>query len=447
MKLLPASLFRRNLLLLAGLILAGQLIGALVFTRFVLRPRAVEFAATIAHNVIAVREGLAALPEAQRAAFTAAFNASQEAAGSSFAREPGHAPLGLRPMERLLLRYTSAQLATRGIQAVWRQDSPDRLYLRLQLDERPHWLYTPALRASFGLPRAALTVWALSVLLALAGAYLIQRRLSRPLAALAGAAEELGRGARPAPLPEDGPSEIASLSRGFNRMMGELARQERERGIMLAGISHDLRTPLAKMRLAFEMLDGQADPELLASLVRASRQIDASIEQFVDFARDGESAEPVSATDLPALLRACAARLDPPPQLDLADLPALALRPQAFARLVDNLLQNAQRYGHRPDATPEIVLACRALSAGGVEVCVADRGPGIPPDQVEALLQPFARGDGARGGPPGSGLGLAIAARIARLHRGTLELLPRPGGGLLARVLLPLAEPGAGRPA
>jgi two-component system osmolarity sensor histidine kinase EnvZ len=144
---------------------------------------------------------------------------------------------------------------------------------------------------------------------------------------------------------------------------------------------------------------------------------------------------PVKPVDLNALIAALVeryARSDRRVEFRRAELPLVPLRGTAISRLLANLIDNALRHGAAP-----VEVGAR-LEGGRVVIEVSDRGPGIPPEQVDRLKRPFARGDPARSGIPGAGLGLAIVERIARLHSGTLELLPRPGGGTIARVSLPV---------
>jgi len=233
-------------------------------------------------------------------------------------------------------------------------------------------------------------------------------------------------------LPESGPSEIVNLNRGFNQMLASLHQNEQDRAVLLAGVSHDLRTPLARLRLGLEV--GAHDEQARQAMVDDIEEIDKIIDQFLDFARDGHET-PVEPVDVNALISALVERYARAGQAVLfrrAELPRLPLRATAFSRLVANLIDNALRHG-----APPIEVAA-ALERGRVVVEVRDCGPGIPPEQVERLKRPFTRGDPARSGVAGAGLGLAIVERIARLHSGTLELLPRPGGGTIARVRLPV---------
>jgi two-component system osmolarity sensor histidine kinase EnvZ len=217
-------------------------------------------------------------------------------------------------------------------------------------------------------------------------------------------------------------------------MAADLKRLDDERALLLAGVSHDLRTPLSRIRLGLEMLDTAGDQALKAGMVQDIQDIDVSIGQFLDFARIAETEQAVPDCDLNALINGTGeryARLGRPLKLNLAPLPPVALRPVAMQRLLNNLIENALRHGG-PDVE---VVSGREQDRVFLEVL--DRGPGIPEDKADYMLRPFTRLDAARGGP-GTGLGLAIVDRIARMHGGTVSLLPRAGGGLRARIELPV---------
>jgi len=287
------------------------------------------------------------------------------------------------------------------------------------------------------IPTRALT-WTLVVLtLLLAAAYVFARFLARPLRELTDAVEHVGRGEAPAPLPESGPSEIAAVNRGFNAMLRNLRQIERDRAVLLAGVSHDLRTPLSRLRLGIEL--GTRDEATRAGMVADIEEMDRIIGQFLDFARD-DTASAMQPADLNAIVAACAeryARAGRPVSFTAGDIPPLPLKPTAISRLVANLVDNALAYG----APPVEVTTTR--SGKHVWLDVADRGPGIPSDQVEHLKQPFTRAFASRAredGAAGAGLGLAIVDRIARIHGGTFDLSPRDGGGTVARVTLPIPE-------
>jgi two-component system, OmpR family, osmolarity sensor histidine kinase EnvZ len=285
-------------------------------------------------------------------------------------------------------------------------------------------------------PSRALT-WTLVVLaLLLAAAYLFARFLARPLRELTSAVDRVGRGETPPPLPESGPSEIAAVNRGFNAMLGNLRQIERDRAVLLAGVSHDLRTPLARLRLGIEL--GTRDEANRAGMVADIEEMDRIIGQFLDFARD-DAATALQPADLNAIVAACVDRYTQagrPVTFKPGNIPQLPLKPTAISRLVANLIDNALAYGAPP------VQLVTALAGDRVLLDVADRGAGIPADQVERLKQPFTRASMARAredGAAGAGLGLAIVDRIARLHGGTFDLSPRDGGGTVARVTLPIS--------
>jgi two-component system, OmpR family, osmolarity sensor histidine kinase EnvZ len=312
------------------------------------------------------------------------------------------------------------------------------MVVRVQAGDEGYWIGFPMTDRpqAEDIPSRALT-WTLVVLvLLLAAAYLFARFLARPLRELTSAVERVGRGETPPPLPESGPSEIAAVNRGFNAMMGSLRQIERDRAVLLAGVSHDLRTPLARMRLGVEM--GTRDEATRAGMVADIEEMDRIIGQFLDFARD-ETGIALEPEDLNAIVAAAVERYRQagrPVSFAPGNIPQLPLRPTAISRLVANLVDNALAYG----APPVEVRTSR--SGNEVWLDVSDRGPGIPPEQVERLKQPFTRASFARAredGAAGAGLGLAIVDRIARNHGGTFDLSPRDGGGTVARVALPVS--------
>jgi two-component system osmolarity sensor histidine kinase EnvZ len=198
-------------------------------------------------------------------------------------------------------------------------------------------------------------------------------------------------------------------------------------------VSHDLRTPLSRIRLGLEMMDRSEESALKAGLVEDIEDIDAAIGQFLDFARLRDAEEAVPSTDVNAIVEDVVARYTrsgKPVRARFGETRPRALRPRALQRLVANLIDNALKHGGG-----EVEIAT-GTHTGSVYVEVLDRGPGIPAESTERMLQPFTRLDAARSGS-GTGLGLAIVDRIARMHGGRVQLLPRDGGGLRARVELP----------
>jgi two-component system osmolarity sensor histidine kinase EnvZ len=311
------------------------------------------------------------------------------------------------------------------------------MWVRLPAGDAAYWIGfpLPPRPQTEGEPTRAL---AISVALALAlilAAFLFARHLARPLRDLSAAVDRVGRGETPPPLPEGGPSEIAAVSRGFNAMLANLRRIEKDRAVLLAGVSHDLRTPLARLRLGIEL--ARADPPTREGMIADIAEMDRVIGQFLDFAR-GEDGIAMEVRALDAIVAPVVERYRKAGRdvaLVTGDVPALPLRPTAIARLVANLVDNALAYGAPP---VEVTISARG---GEAVIEVADRGPGVRPEEVERLKQPFTRADDSRArsdGAAGAGLGLAIVDRIARLHGGRFDLLPRDGGGTIARVSLPI---------
>ncbi len=244
----------------------------------------------------------------------------------------------------------------------------------------------------------------------------------------------VGDGRLPPPLPETGPSEIASLNRGFNQMLANLRRADEDRALLLAGVSHDLRTPLARLRLGIEV--GTHDASTQEGMISDIAEMDKIIGQFLEFARDNTevSLETGQLNDIVASAVDRYRKAGDDVRFARGELPPLLLRPTAMSRLIANLVDNALRYG-----APPVDVVTRADAHSAV-LEVADRGPGIAQDQVERLKRPFTRGEPARTGAAGAGLGLAIVERIARMHGAGFELLPREGGGTCARLTFPVRQ-------
>jgi len=283
-------------------------------------------------------------------------------------------------------------------------------------------------------PLALLLVLVATVILTLVTSIILARRIARPLERLSVAAGHVGQGSTPEALPEDGPEELASLARAFNRMALQVRELLANRTTLLAGISHDLRTPLARMRLAVEMLPEDADPKLLSRLRNDLEEMNRLIGEFIDFSRGLEKEAPQH-IDLSRLLHELAHDAAAGGTRIECQAATPCVRPlgvTALRRILSNLLGNAVRYG----AGQPVVLE---LACGEKEtvIRVLDRGPGIPPEEVENVFRPFYRMETSRSATTGgSGLGLAIARQLADANGWKIELLPREGGGTEARLII-----------
>lgn len=308
------------------------------------------------------------------------------------------------------------------------------LWISFNVDQDDFWVVIPKIQVDRPFPWHWLWWGALIGLLSLLGAYLIASRINRPLNLLVYAADRLRHG-EPAPLlPEDSMDELQQVSKTFNEMAESLVRLDSERTLLLAGVSHDIRTPLARLRIAVELL-GESCESLKAGMIEDIADMDNIIHQFSDFVR-GVEGEPTKMMDINVLLQALQerqARAGRALKLQLSNTYFIALRPLAMQRLLDNLVGNAYTY------SKGIVEVVSKITAENIIISVLDNGPGIPAGQAERLLRPFERMDSARTkNEGGSGLGLAICNRIAKLHRGSLALINRPEGGLEARLSLPI---------
>lgn len=432
MRLLPHSLFGRNLLFIAGLIVAVQLTTVLAFYQSTQKPRIVELASFTANHLHVLKTALSGLTPAQRGPYIAQLNR-----GRKMRIEPiGTASTGFAPPVNPMVATFMDELKKHLGESAdirWKNEPEPQIWIRLELPDATYWLSASGERFVGQLSPVWLAVTLLYGGFALLCAYLIQRRLNRPLRELAAAAAQIGAGGLQHPLNEDAPSEIAAVSRSFNAMSANLGRLDAERAVMLAGVSHDLRTPLTKLQLGIAMLKPGQDEDLKSGMIRHIDEINSVIEQFVDFARTG-SDEPMSRCDPNEMIGALAGEFADQGfefALELEVLPELHLRPVAMHRLIANLMRNAVRYGGAG-------LAVRtSVAARAIRISILDRGPGIPFQQIDRLKQPFTRMDEARSKGSGSGLGLAIVDRIAHLHGGQFLLLPREGGGLEAAVVLP----------
>ena len=422
------SLFARSFLLIALLILASAAATVQLYRVYEREPRARELAQQTVSIVNLTRAALVNADPVLRRNLLIELNEREGIRLAPLTNGELLEPLPDEALFELVSARVRSALGERT-RFAFARDRIEGFWVSFSIDEDDYWVMLPRERfePDFGLEWLGGGLALLG--LALAGAWLIASALSRPLGAIAAAAREVGRGRAPAPLAESGPTEMRTVSVAFNRMAGDLAAMERERATVLAGISHDLRTPLSRLRLAIEM--SGADRETAEGMGADVEEMDKVIGQFLAFAR-GED-EPRVDGDLDGLVaelvenyRKRDARLSFRP----GQLSAARFAPMAMRRAITNLLDNALHY-----AGGEVEIETRREN-GRVLVEVMDRGPGVPQGEAERLKRPFTRLDEARSGRGGAGLGLAIVDRIARAHGGKFELAARPGGGLVARLSL-----------
>jgi two-component system osmolarity sensor histidine kinase EnvZ len=435
-RLWPRSLLWRSVLLIAALLVVANLAWVQIFRVAERTPRARQTAQQIASVVNITRWALITADPSKRFDLLAELSKSEGI--QVYAAEPDDRIAALpdrvfvqevaRELKRELGPATQITLSRDGVRGVW---------VSFPIDKEQYWVYMPRSRIERNEPLRWLGWGALVLILAMAGAYFIVSLINRPLRELTRATTQMGRGKTPQPVTERGPSEIATLARAFNQMAHDLKRLDDERALLLAGVSHDLRTPLSRIRLAMEMMDDKGDMGLRAGVVQDIEDIDGSIGQFLDFARLRDEEAAVPGSDLNALVKNVVARYtraNRSVRFQPGPVSRLALRPLSVQRLMTNLIENALRHG-----SGEVEVLTHEEDGCAVAE-VLDHGPGIPAEAAERMLQPFTRLDAARAGS-GTGLGLAIVDRIAGMHGGSVKLLPREGGGLRARVELPLEPP------
>ncbi len=277
-------------------------------------------------------------------------------------------------------------------------------------------------------------------LLIIVGGWLFIRLQNRPLRELEKAANLVGRGEIPPVLPEKGATEIRSVSRAFNQMAKGIQELEEDRALLMAGISHDLRTPLTRIRLATEMMSPE-DSYLAEGIISDTEECNEIISQFMDYLKpvDTQTFQAIHLNDIASDIVSSEGgyeiQIDYHPEQKLKEVSG---SPIAIKRAISNLVVNAVRYGNGWVKVSTGMTADNKLAWVSIE----DNGPGIEADQIGRLFEPFTRGDTARGSE-GTGLGLAIVKRIISQHHGSVSISNRSEGGLIAQVSFPVVKSGS----
>lgn len=311
----------------------------------------------------------------------------------------------------------------------------EALLVTLQDGTRLRISATPPRPISFAAPRDLLTYGALFILCISALAAVVARMTMRPLKRLAQAATALGNDIERPPLPEQGATEIRLAAAAFNAMQLRIRHHIRQRSHILAAITHDLQTPLTRLRLRLEKVE---DEELRSKLLSDLSDMQTMVREGLDLARSLESKEALQRLDLDSLIDSVAADASDAGQSAIAQAStgvSIMARPVALRRCLTNLLDNAVKYGRQVKVSAEV-------EGGFAVIRVRDDGPGIPEDELEKVFDPFYRLETSRSRDTGgTGLGLTIARNIAEQHGGTLRLRNHPGGGLEAVLTLPVSRP------
>jgi two-component system osmolarity sensor histidine kinase EnvZ len=427
------SLFGLTSLTIALTLLAFALISAGATVYFVVLPMAKRSAEDLAAEIATAAVALQWMPARERAPFREQLMHDHGIVVAD--RLPATSPLASNE-----LPYFREALQKHSLHEFNIEESVNnsQIWVDIQAGDKSYWLGFDSGRLGTNPPLALVLVLGGGALLTLAVSLFVVRKITRHLNIFSAAARKIGQGRLSAEVSTSGPAEISALAEAFNQMSANLHRMAENRTVMIAGLSHDLRTPLTRLGLAVEMLDESADQELLTRIRRNLGAMNNLITEFLLFSRGMERINPVRLR-LWEILESLIIDLEADGvdvRLNRCDNPATYVADrEVLERILLNLLKNAVQYGQ--GVPVDVDLHCS--DDGGV-VDIMDRGPGIPPDEVESAFQPFQRLEtGQKLRASGSGLGLAIARQLADRHGWTIELVPREGGGTIARVVLPPA--------
>lgn len=429
MKLLPRSAFGQTVLLIGVLLLLNQVVSYVSIALYIIQPNSQQINQLLAKQVrvvfIDVKD--VGLSPAMAKAF-------QQETGIGVYHEDDALKLGLA--QAIHYPYKSEEMSLLlGGRAEVRISQGDEYLFWIRPPQAPSlWVKIPLTGLETANLSPLIFILVVISLLSVAGGWLFVRQLNRPLSALQHAAKEVGRGDFPEPLEERGTSEVVAVTQAFNHMSKGIKQLEDDRNLLMAGISHDLRTPLTRIRLSTEMMSEQ-DEFLKEGIESDIDDMNKIIDQFIDYIRydTNDKAEPGDLNILVEEVVQAESIVERNIEFIAGTLPSIPLRYIAIKRVIANLVQNSLRYTEG-----------RILVETGVDdkakyayVTVLDEGDGIPEDDIERLFQPFTQGDKARG-TEGSGLGLAIIKRIVDMHGGKVKLSNRSEGGLKAQVCLPI---------
>ncbi len=439
MSLIPNTLFSRAMMVMISMIILSFIAGFFIFVIYFTRPMASSTADLFALHINSVYQALHQLNPEQRKRYLEKL----ESEGIVYVIHDENARPGRtaeRFYERVFLEYYPQQLFDKNAEIrfdfdnVFYSEKNRLVWVKVNLGDKKIWLGTPMSKFKQPFPDNLIAQLLVALVLTLVGAYLISRVVKRPLKQLIDAADELGRGNTPAPIREEGTNEFQSMSRAFNKMSKDLKALNDDRNLMLAGISHDLRTPLARVRLALDMVDNKIEKNLYDGMVQDIEDIDKIIGQFLTFVRDGTD-EAFSYEDINEIIDHVATGFQlegKKIKLALNSIESSMVKPIAMQRLFMNLINNAWNYG-RQDVEVETLMEDNHIC-----IKIKDCGDGIPEREIERLKQPFTRMDVSRSNTRGAGLGLTIVDRIVQWHNGKLVMQTRDSGGMIVSVYLPV---------
>ena len=440
MKYLPKNLLTRISLIIALLLITTQLVSLKIFDIYEREPRAEALALEISTIVNFTKASMAASASNKRVQLL-----NELSAMGNVRIYPAHffeqiEPIPDDPFLQLVIQKVTQRLPLGTLIAI-NHFSIEGIWVSFELNSELFWVVIPRTIVDRPFPWHWIGWGTIIALIALVASYMTTERINRRLNRLIEAAESVRKGLSAEKLPYDNLVEFSDLNVAFNEMLDNLKKASQERKFLLASVSHDIRTPLTRLRIASEMLPEKSD-DLKKSMEEDILEINNILNQFLDFARGFED-EPKIPVNLGKflnniqvkhlrmgqkfILRKRNIKIDIPKKL------FIDLRPLALQRCLDNLINNAFFY-----AQGKVVLIA-TLKEESFTISVVDDGPGIPDKELDRLLKPFERLDEARGNEGGCGLGLSIADRIVKAHDGKLELISnKKDKGLEAKITIPI---------
>lgn len=428
----PNTLFARTSLTLSAALLVFMLFTAIVVFKYFILPIGKQGANDLAALMVLSAKTWVELPADTRKDFELELAENHNIKLVSVQPEPDYTELLVHSPYMLFLEDEFSKRLGDETHVYQTSSLNSHYWVGIPMAEQTLYLGFPHSHIDAKPPRAALMIFLGASLFIILTTLLIVRRITRPLSDLAAGVQQLGGDGQYQPLLEDGPEELAQLSRKLNQLNGQIQSLLDNRTTLLGGISHDLRTPLARMRLAIELLQGKEDPDLLQQIQLDLEDMDTLIGRTLEVANLMQTSDRrIEEVEIPLLLQKLAApyeRQGKTIKLISPDSCTLHLNELALNRILGNLLDNALYYS----ADQEVILQLQVKKMS-VKICVQDQGPGIPEDQLEKVFQPFYRLDPSRNrSTGGTGLGLTIVRQLAEINRWRFTLANRETGGLSA---------------
>ena len=430
----PNTLFARTSLTLSAALLVFILFTAIVVFKYFILPIGKQGANDLAALMVLSAKTWVELPADTRRDFELELAENHKIKLVSEQPTPDYSELLVHSPYMLFLEDEFTKRLGTKTHVYQTSNHNSHYWVGIPMAEQTLYLGFPHSHIDAKPPLAAFIIFMGASLFIILTTLLIVRRITRPLSDLAAGVQQLGGDGQFQPLPEDGPEELAQLSRKLNQLNGQIQSLLDNRTTLLGGISHDLRTPLARMRLAVELLDGKEDPDLLQRIQLDLEDMDTLIGRTLEVASLMQASNlAIDEVEIRTCLQKLIApyqQLGKPVSLIAPASCTLHLNELALCRILCNLLDNAFYYS----ADKEVLLQLQVKKASG-SICVLDQGPGIPEDQLEKVFQPFYRLDPSRNrSTGGTGLGLTIVRQLAEMNNWQLSLENRESGGLSARL-------------